>query len=34
LAGGDLGITATLLANTSGLVGLIGIIINQKLGDF
>jgi len=34
LAGGDLGITATLLANTSGLVGLIGIIINQIGGKF
>ena len=32
LAGGDLGITATWLANSSGLVGVIGIIVNQTLG--
>lgn len=34
LAGGDLGRTASILANTQGLVGVIGVLINQIGGKF
>lgn len=36
LSGGDLGVTATVLANTQGLVGLASVFVNQaggKLSD-